>query len=83
MKLFVEKLARLHDFLTTVSARACRNRPDLHRLVLCLLKWSADTSFNSPTAWVSDFVSYTLAASMFLALPKVTQQKEGMLRSRS
>ena len=31
--------------------------------------------FNSPTAWVSDFVSYTLAASVFLALPKVTKDK--------
>lgn len=31
--------------------------------------------FNSPTSWVSDFVSYTLAASVFLALPKVTKDK--------
>ncbi|MGI9426260.1 MAG: TRAP transporter small permease [Hyphomicrobiaceae bacterium] len=31
--------------------------------------------FNSPTAWVSDFVSYALCASVFLALPKVTKDK--------
>ncbi len=31
--------------------------------------------FNSPTAWVSDFVSYALCATVFLALPKVTQEK--------
>ena len=31
--------------------------------------------FDSPTAWVSDFVSYALCASVFLALPKVTQDK--------
>ena len=31
--------------------------------------------FNAPTAWVSDFVSYALAASIFLALPKVTKDK--------
>lgn len=31
--------------------------------------------FNAPTAWVSDFVSYALCASIFLALPKVTMDK--------
>ena len=31
--------------------------------------------FDSPTAWVSDFVSYALCASVFLALPKVTKDK--------
>ena len=31
--------------------------------------------FNSPTSWVSDFVSYLLCISIFLALPKVTQDK--------
>ncbi|MCP4319622.1 MAG: TRAP transporter small permease subunit [Hyphomicrobiales bacterium] len=31
--------------------------------------------FNAPTAWVSDFVSYALCASVFLALPKVTKDK--------
>ena len=31
--------------------------------------------FNSPTAWVSDFVSYGLCAIVFLALPKVTADK--------
>ena len=31
--------------------------------------------FNSPTAWVSDFVSYILCASVFLALPQVTRDK--------
>lgn len=31
--------------------------------------------FNAPTAWVSDFVSYALCASIFLALPKVTRDK--------
>ena len=31
--------------------------------------------FNAPTAWVSDFVSYGLCASVFLALPKVTKDK--------
>jgi TRAP-type C4-dicarboxylate transport system permease small subunit len=29
--------------------------------------------FNSPTAWASDYVAYALAASVFLALPKVTK----------
>lgn len=31
--------------------------------------------FNSPTAWASDYVSYALAASVFLALPKVTKDR--------
>ncbi len=31
--------------------------------------------FNAPTAWVSDFVSYFLCISVFLALPKVTKDK--------
>jgi len=31
--------------------------------------------FNSPTAWVSDFVSYALCACVFLALPKVTKDR--------
>ena len=31
--------------------------------------------FNSPTSWVSDFVSYLLCISIFLALPKVTKDK--------
>ncbi len=31
--------------------------------------------FNAPTAWVSDFVSYALCASIFLALPKVTKDR--------
>ena len=30
---------------------------------------------NSPTSWVSDFVSYALSASVFLALPKVTRER--------
>ena len=74
MKLFVEKLARLHDFLTTVSAVLAAIG-----LIFIVSSYVFEVVsryfFNSPTAWVSDFVSYTLAASMFLALPKVTQQK--------
>ena len=31
--------------------------------------------FNSPTAWASDYVSYALAASVFLALPQVTKER--------
>lgn len=31
--------------------------------------------FNSPTAWVSDFVTYALCASVFLAFPKVTKDR--------
>lgn len=31
--------------------------------------------FNAPTAWASDYVSYALAASVFLALPKVTKDR--------
>ena len=31
--------------------------------------------FNAPTAWASDYVSYALAASVFLALPQVTKEK--------
>lgn len=31
--------------------------------------------FNSPTAWASDYVAYALAASVFLALPKVTKDR--------
>ena len=31
--------------------------------------------FNSPTAWASDYVAYALAASIFLALPKVTKDR--------
>lgn len=31
--------------------------------------------FGSPTAWASDFVSYALCATVFLALPRVTRDK--------
>ncbi len=31
--------------------------------------------FNAPTAWVSDFVTYALCASVFLAFPKVTKDR--------
>ena len=31
--------------------------------------------FNAPTAWANDYVAYALAASVFLALPKVTKDR--------
>ncbi len=67
-----ERLCRFHDILTKLAAI-------LAAILLGLIVTSyvyevvARYFFNSPTSWVSDFVSYALAASVFLAIPQVTQ----------
>jgi len=72
MKNVYENLCRLHDILTKYAAI-------LAAILLGLIVTAyvfeviARYFFNSPTSWVSDFVSYALAVSIFLALPKVTQ----------
>ena len=46
-------------------------------LIVCSYVYEVITRyvFDSPTAWASDFVSYALCATVFLALPRVTKDK--------
>ncbi len=74
MKAIFERLCTVHDTVTRVAA-------DLAAIGLILIVvfyvYEVVTRyfFDSPTAWVSDFVSYGLCASVFLALPTVTKAK--------
>ena len=71
---FVTRLCRLHDVLTSAAAGLAGVG-----LILIVAAYVYEVItryfFDSPTAWVSDFVSYALAATVFLALPKVTRDK--------
>lgn len=69
-----ELLTRIHDGLTDVAARLAGVG------LICIVTFYVFEVitryfFDSPTSWVSDFVSYALCASVFLALPKVTQAR--------
>lgn len=74
MKNFLTKLYVIHDWLTQIAAIVASIGL---MLIVTFYVYEVVTRyfFNSPTAWVSDFVSYILCASIFLALPKVTQEK--------
>jgi C4-dicarboxylate transporter DctQ subunit len=75
MSSFISKLCSLQDAITKVAATLAAI--GLGSIVIAYV-YEVITRyfFNSPTAWVSDYVSYALAASVFLALPKVTQDKQ-------
>lgn len=74
MKKICSPLFRTHDLLTTIGGV-------LAAIGLALIVASyvyeviSRYLFNAPTSWVSDFVSYALCASVFLALPKVTRDR--------
>ncbi|HAN59442.1 MAG TPA: TRAP transporter small permease [Gammaproteobacteria bacterium] len=74
MKRILGYLSMVHDGLTFFAAVLASI--GLISIVTCYV-YEVITRyfFNAPTAWVSDFVSYALAASIFLALPKVTKDK--------
>lgn len=67
-------LFRVHDNLTTLASA-------LAAIGLAMIVGSyvfeviSRYIFSSPTAWASDFVSYALCATVFLALPQVTKDK--------
>lgn len=74
MKKLIAACGAVHDGLTAVAAVAAALG------LICIVAFYVYEVvtryvFNSPTAWVSDFVSYFLCASIFLALPKVTKDK--------
>lgn len=74
MKNISNKLYSIQDFITKIAGI-------LGGISLALIVISyvyevvTRYIFSSPTAWVSDFVSYALCASIFLALPMVTKDK--------
>lgn len=74
MKRLLGGLKAAHDLVTEAAAA-------LAALGLGLIVFSyvfevfTRYVLNSPTSWVSDFVSYALSASVFLALPKVTRER--------
>jgi len=74
MKLAYHKFCAVHDAAT--NAAAAFSAIGL-LLIVSFYVYEVFTRyvFNSPTAWVSDFVSYGLCAVVFLALPKVTADK--------
>ncbi len=74
MRNILGKLTALHDALTQAAAVLAAIG------LICIVTFYVYEvitryMFNAPTAWVSDFVSYALCASIFLALPKVTKDK--------
>jgi len=75
MSSFISILCRVQDASTKVAARLAAI--GLGTIVTAYV-YEVVTRyfFNSPTDWVSDYVSYALVASIFLALPKVTKDKK-------
>lgn len=74
MKKSLVWLCTLHDWLTKIAAILAAIG------LICIVTFYVYEvvtryMFNAPTAWVSDFVSYFLCISVFLALPKVTKDK--------
>jgi len=67
-------ICRIHDYLTRLSAILAAIGL-ISIVVFYVYEVITRYVFDSPTAWVSDFVSYTLCISVFLALPKVTQDR--------
>tara|TARA_B110000014_G_C19733397_1_gene382848 strand:- start:51 stop:554 length:504 start_codon:yes stop_codon:yes gene_type:complete len=74
MDAIIRRLCSLHDIVTLGAAILAGLGLTLI-VVFYVYEVITRHFFNSPTAWVSDFVSYALAACVFLALPKVTQDK--------
>jgi TRAP-type C4-dicarboxylate transport system permease small subunit len=74
MKRSLQTLWTIHDRLTQASAVVAAIGL-MSIVTFYVYEVITRYVFNSPTAWVSDFVSYALAASVFLALPKVTKDK--------
>ena len=70
----IQQLARAHDAITGLGAILAAI--GLMSIVASYV-YEVITRyiFNSPTAWASDYVSYALAASVFLALPQVTKER--------
>ncbi len=67
-------LAKLLDAITNIAAMLAAIGL---AMIVCSYVYEVVTRyiFNTPTAWASDFVSYALCATVFLALPRVTQEK--------
>ncbi len=74
MKSILARIYTIHDAIALVAAIAAAIGLALI-VVFYVYEVVTRYFFNSPTAWVSDFVSYALCASVFLALPKVTKDK--------
>ena len=74
MKSVLKTLCAIHDKLTTAAAALAAIGLIL---IVTFYVYEVVTRylFDSPTAWVSDFVSYLLCISVFLALPKVTRDR--------
>ncbi len=74
MKDILTKLSSIHDRLTLIAAVTAAIGLTLI-VIFYVYEVVTRYFFNAPTAWVSDFVSYILCASVFLALPQVTKDK--------
>ena len=74
MSRILRPLTKAHDAITGLGARLAA--VGLMSIVASYV-YEVITRyiFNSPTAWASDYVSYALAASIFLALPQVTKER--------
>jgi len=74
MKSVLNMLCALHD---RVSSAAAALAAIGLILIVSFYVYEVITRylFDSPTSWVSDFVSYLLCISVFLALPKVTRDR--------
>lgn len=74
MKSLLNRLCSIHDAVTSLAAVLAAIGL---MLIVTFYVYEVVTRylFDSPTAWVSDFVSYLLCISVFLALPKVTRDR--------
>ena len=74
MRHLLNGLTRLHDTITNLSAILAVTAL---ALIVSAYLFEVFTRYflSAPTSWVSDFVSYALSASVFLALPKVTRER--------
>jgi len=74
MKKLLTWLCLIHDLLTKYAAILAAIGLILI-VVFYVFEVITRYAFDSPTAWVNDFVSYILCISVFLALPKVTRDR--------
>jgi TRAP-type C4-dicarboxylate transport system permease small subunit len=74
MNSFVNVTAKLLNIITNTAAVLAAIGLSM---IVCSYVYEVITRyvFNLPTAWASDFVSYGLCATVFVALPKVTKDK--------
>lgn len=73
MRKFFSIVAAVLDYVTTLALwLACAGVAAL--VIVYLYEVGARYFFNAPTSWAADAVSYVLAASVFLAMPKVTAE---------